>query len=137
MWLSIVGGVVTIVTTVFGGVMTFLLAKIQRQGAAAAIKVEEVVKKTEEAAVKTEEVKEALLISTEAANKQLTSIHTLVNANMGAQLTISAVALRRVADLTKHPDDVMAAETAEGLLAEHMRKQAAVDKRVLEGGGSS
>jgi hypothetical protein len=138
--LAIVGVLMAVVTGGFGLLQAVLLARIQKQGVAAAVKVEEVVKKAEETAVKTEEVKIALATSTESANKQLTSIHTLVNANMGAQLKISAVALRRVAlssskekskedfDEEVHKIDLAAAATAEALLAEHVLKQASVDR---------
>jgi hypothetical protein len=60
------------------------------------------------------------------------AIHTLVNSNMGAQLKIAAVALRRLADNTTHPDDVAAAVLAEKLLHEHEIKQASVDAKVME-----
>jgi hypothetical protein len=53
--------------------------------------------------------------------------HTLVNSNMGAQLSISAVALRQIAFLTKDPVDVEIASKAEKLLAEHEAKQRSVD----------
>ncbi len=54
-------------------------------------------------------------------------VHGLVNSSMSAQLRISAVALRRVADLTNHPDDVAAAELAERLYQEQEAKQRGVD----------
>lgn len=53
--------------------------------------------------------------------------HTLVNSNMGAQLKISSVALRRLADLTKDAVDIKVANAAEALLEEHVAKQAQVD----------
>ena len=60
--------------------------------------------------------------------------HTLLNSNMGAQLKIGAVALRRLAELTKHPDDLAAASLAEKLLSDHEAKQAVVDKRAEDKG---
>jgi len=139
--LAIVGVLLAIVTGGFGLLQAVLLARIQRQGAAAAVSVSAVAEEAKisrkELASQTADVAKALEISTESANKQLTSIHTLVNANMGAQLKISAVALRRVADLTKHPDDAIAAETAERLLAEHVSKQAAVDAETKKKGGGN
>lgn len=53
--------------------------------------------------------------------------HALVNSNMAVQLKISAVALRRIADLTKHAGDIAAADMAETLLKRHEEKQASVD----------
>jgi hypothetical protein len=79
------------------------------------------------AARKVAEVKSDLKISDARTATKLDDIHTLVNANMGAQLKISSVALRRVADLTEHPEDEAAAVVAERLLAEHENKQAVVD----------
>ncbi len=63
---------------------------------------------------------------------KLDSIHTLVNSNMGTQLKIAAVAIRRVATMTNHADDMAAADLAEKLLAEHMHKQAVVDAKPLD-----
>ena len=59
---------------------------------------------------------------------QTHEIHALVNSSMESQLRISAVSLRRVADLTKDPSDAMIATEAERLLKEHISKQQAVDK---------
>ena len=56
-------------------------------------------------------------------------VHTLVNSNMGTQLKISAIALQRVADYSKHPDDIAAATLAAKLLAEHETKQSIVDAK--------
>jgi len=101
----------------------------------AAEKTEAVKKTAEKAATKVEEVKQELSASTTATNGKLDEIqkvgeenHVLLNSNMGAQLKISSVALHRIADLTKHPDDIAAAELAESLLSEHVRKQAIVDR---------
>lgn len=61
------------------------------------------------------------------------AVHVLVNSNMGLQLRVSAVALRRVADMTSDTGDARAAEMAEQLLAEHEAKQAAVDASEQQG----
>lgn len=54
--------------------------------------------------------------------------HTLVNSAMGAQLKVAAIAMRRVADLTRDPADTEAASVAEKALADHEAKQARVDR---------
>jgi len=54
--------------------------------------------------------------------------HTLVNNNMAIQLRLTAVSARALANITKDKDHVRAAEEAELALADHMRKQAAVDR---------
>lgn len=60
------------------------------------------------------------------------AIHTLVNSNMGAQLRISAVALRQLANRSADPQEIVIAEEAERLLREHERKQAVVDIAAAE-----
>lgn len=55
------------------------------------------------------------------------AIHTLVNSNMQAQLKISWIALKRLADETRNPTDIQAAEMAEKLYLEHEAKQTIVD----------
>lgn len=55
------------------------------------------------------------------------AVHTLVNANMGAQLKISAIALRRLSIISGSNDDRAAADLADKLYDEHNVKQAVVD----------
>ncbi len=55
--------------------------------------------------------------------------HTLVNNAMSQQLKITAIALRRVADLTKSNDDATAADAAEKASGVHEAKQHAVDRK--------
>ena len=54
-------------------------------------------------------------------------VHTLVNSNMGVQLKLTSVAMARIAELTKDPMDIRAADLARSLLHEHEKKQAVVD----------
>jgi hypothetical protein len=54
--------------------------------------------------------------------------HMLVNSSMGAQLTIAAVALKRLA-ASGDPDDIAASELADKLLREHEARQASVDAK--------
>lgn len=100
----------------------FTLLKVEVRANETAVKVEE-------AAAKVQEVKTNLETSDAHTNKQLADIHTLVNSNMGVQLKISAIALRKVAGFTKDADDEAAASLAERALAEHEGKQALVDKQ--------
>lgn len=113
--LAIIGGVVTITTTVFGGVMTYLMYKIQRQGAVAAVKAAEVSDKLE--------------TTNKIVDTKLGEIHTLVNSQYGTALATIATDKRRIANDSKLPADILAAEDAEKLLAEHVAKQAVVDKK--------
>jgi uncharacterized protein (TIGR02588 family) len=79
--------------------------------------------KAKEVAVKVAEVKTTLETTSEVNTHKLDEIHTLVNGAMASQMKISAVALRRVADLSKHADDIAAAELAEKTYRDHMSKQ--------------
>jgi len=58
---------------------------------------------------------------------QLTNdqIHVLVNGNMGVQMRLNMVQARRLAELTKSPDDIRLAQEAERLFFEHQAKQVA------------
>ena len=97
-------------------------------------KVANVALKAKDVADKVSEVQTHLEESTTKADAQRTRIedtgkktHILVNSNMSEQLKISALALRRVADLTGDQNDVMVAEAAESAYAGHESKQAVVD----------
>lgn len=68
------------------------------------------------------------LILQHLARKTANKIHTLVNSNMGVQLEISAVSLRRNATATKDPEDIRVAELAEAALKNHQVQQRIVDK---------
>jgi hypothetical protein len=54
--------------------------------------------------------------------------HTLVNSNMGVQLRLTATFARRLADITNSPEDIAAANQADDLYQEHVKKQDIVDK---------
>ena len=111
--LAIIGGIVTITTTVFGGVMTYLMYKIQRQG-------QQAVKAAEVVAVKLENTNQIV-------DTKLGAIHTLVNSQYGTALATIASDKRRIADKSGDPVDILAAAEAEQRLAEHIAKQAVVD----------
>jgi hypothetical protein len=79
-------------------------------------------------------VRKALVITNADQNTKLDGIaeqtdkvHTLVNSNMGAQLTLTAKALRRVAELTGDAVDHAIADEAEKLARDHAVKQNKVD----------
>lgn len=55
--------------------------------------------------------------------------HTLVNSNMEKQLQINAIVTRRLAVITKDPEDIKAADDADSLLREHVKKQTIVDSK--------
>jgi len=59
-------------------------------------------------------------------------VHKLVNSGYAVQLKISAVALRRLADITNDAEDISAAELAEKAVQEHEQKQSVVDAVTLK-----
>lgn len=81
-------------------------------------------KKLDASAEKVEEFETALVEKNIRTNGKLDSIHALVDGAMPMQLKISWVALLRIAELTKHPDDIAAAQIAEKLWREHDAKHA-------------
>lgn len=62
--------------------------------------------------------------------KSAESIHVLVNSNTGRILMTSMIALRRVADITKNPDDIKAADVAAEAYNIHQAQQKIVDGNV-------
>lgn len=85
-------------------------------------------------AQKAEEVKATLEVHTAVTDARLSELksvahetHTLVNSNMGVQLKLNAAVTRRLAGLTGHADDLAAADLAEQMYQEHLKKQAQVD----------
>ena len=103
----------------FCGFITVSLVGLVKAGATAE-KVEEVkvdLKKT------SKEQSETLSEIKDTGEK----VHILVNSNMGIQLRLNAVQSRRLADITKNPDDIKAAALAQSMLEEHEKKQAVVD----------
>jgi hypothetical protein len=151
--LALITGVLGIVSTSISAVVALLMARLNQKATALNEKAERAELKVEEAAVKVDEVKTTLETakSTEAVaragtdakldeglkiaaatEKTVEAVHVLVNSSFSAQLKISALALRRIADLTQHADDMKGAEVAERLLGEHERKQTALDEKVAK-----
>jgi len=85
----------------------------------------------------TVEVKSALEIHNNRMDNKMDTLqatsdatHTLVNNAMAVQLRITAIALRRLAELTNSPTDIQAATEADKFLEIHMAKQAQVDAAI-------
>lgn len=128
-WVGLLSALIGATSTVILGYLAYLQMKLK---AAVDHAAQAAQKDASKAAVEVEKVSETSAINDRKMDDQtrkLDAVHTLVNSNMGVQLRVGAVALRRVAELTKHPDDRAAAELAEKLLAEHETKQAKVDSR--------
>ena len=121
----------TVWQAMIAAIVTLVLAKMAHTANASA----------KSAATKVEEVKEDLKVTSDKADAKTDAIadvlndvasvgqavHVLVNSNMAAQLKISTIALKRLAELTKHPDDVAAYQLSQKLYSEHEKKQATVD----------
>lgn len=58
--------------------------------------------------------------------------HSLVNSAMGVQLKISAIALRRVSELSGNADDAKAAELAESARIAHEANQRKLDSKLFK-----
>ena len=130
------GSIISLIGVIFTGYMAFKMAQLNASQKQAAVEVQAVAEKAKEAAAEVKEVKVALQETTANTDAKLDNIakvgeavHTLVNSSMSAQLKISAVALRRIAEMTRHPDDLAAAQLAEKIDREHTVKQATVDAK--------
>jgi hypothetical protein len=119
--------VISLVGTMFSGVMAYLLARLNQQTESASVKVEAVKRRLDETTSATSHKLDGLA-------KVAKDTHTLVNSNMAAQLRLNAAVTRRLAGVTGRPEDAKAADLAEALYGEHEAKQAKVD-RSNEGGG--
>ena len=124
--------IVALLGTVFTGIMSYFMAK-QTLAANMANKLAADSNKTaKESSDKLDETNTVAKDSNEKLEQLVVvadDTHTLVNSNMGIQLMMTSSALRRIADLTKEPDDIKAADEANALLVEHERKQKIVDDR--------
>jgi hypothetical protein len=101
-------------------VTPIMLALIKRGQAKAAEKVERVA----EVAARAEATTQTKLAEIARVG---VDTHTLVNSNMGVQLKLNAALSRRIADYTRNADDIAAADLAQLLYDEHLKKQAVVD----------
>lgn len=118
--LGLISSIAGIVTAVISGMLAYYLARLKHDSEQAALAVKEVAATLK---VTTKETDDKL----EDIQKTGNAVHVLVNSAMSSQLRVSAVALRRIADLTKHPDDAAAADLAENAHREHEMKQHVVD----------
>lgn len=71
------------------------------------------------ARVEAKVVSQKLDVTTATTNKKLEKIHKLVNSSMEEQLRLTAVALRRVAELTGDTSDALLAGKAQGIYEAH------------------
>lgn len=113
-------------STIIAGIVAIFLGYMQYSTKVSVVQSAE---KVEIVKTTLDEAKEEIVEKVDEIVVTTDKVHGLVNSNMAIQLKISAVALRRLADLTKNPTDIQAAELAEASLEEHMRKQKIVDEK--------
>lgn len=131
----------TPLAVIVAGIVNYITAS---KAAAAAIALKNDLKnnqmkidtKLDTAARKTAEVKTDLATSQGKINDDLKAIkstgeitHALVNARMGAVLKSVAEMSRRIADMTKFPEDIAAAEAAAEISLDHEKKQRIADAK--------
>jgi hypothetical protein len=97
-------------------------ARVTKRAQEVADKVEARVSKRAQA------VQDQLEENNRQRNRQLTTIHTLVNSGMSEQKRINMLLAKRVAKMTGDPLDLKVAEDAERIYMEHEAKQAVVDR---------
>ncbi len=107
-----------VVTSIVGGIVTVLLAKINKQG----------VKAAENAA----EVKQTLRDTTTNTDKKLDKIETLVNSKLGTVLRSLAILSAQKAEQTGSEADRLEAVKAKENADQHDAQQAIVDKQKEE-----
>ena len=131
------GGVFVVLAIVIAMVVQIVLGILNRQELMlSSARAEEIRLATVQVAVRAEEVRQNLIATTEAARIKLDAMqktilltHDLVNSSSLAQMSLHAVALRRIAFLTCDPDDAIAATKAECSLQEQRIKQDAAQRR--------
>ncbi|TMJ00849.1 MAG: hypothetical protein E6G97_18110 [Alphaproteobacteria bacterium] len=99
--MGLITAVVSLLGTMFTGILTYLMARLNARAAVAATAVEQVKK---DLSTSQGVVNEKL----DKAEKIAEKTHTLVNSNMGVQLEMHALLARRMADKTHEPDDIAA-----------------------------
>lgn len=89
----------------------------------------------ESASAEAVKVSQSLKMNTAATDVKLADLKVVtsdvlihVNSGMEKVLRVAAVALRRVADMSRDPKDAAAAVVAEQQLADHMKAQVKIDK---------
>lgn len=65
---------------------------------------------------------------TRRVERRARRIHILVNSSMGAQLRLSMVQSRRLAEMTQKPEDELLAKEAETVYLAHIQRQNEVDR---------
>lgn len=131
--ISLIGGVVSVLITVFGSLMSFQIAKLNKKADEAKQGVQEVAIRAEAARVEVKAVAVKLDSTTGHTQVKLDALkavadttHRLVNSQAIALAKLYATSTRRVAELTKDHGDIRVAEDAEKVVGELIKKQEAL-----------
>lgn len=127
--ISLIGGVIGLIGTIFTGVMVYFMAKLKSQADKTAVEVAKAAVEVGNVATKLEST---TIVSDQKLNaiaKVADATHKLTNSNMGIQLRLTAGMARRVADLTGKSKDIHAADEADQLCKEHQTQQDKVDEK--------
>jgi len=143
--IQVATGAFSLLGTIFTGVMAFLMARMDNRLNDASVAVgqvkDDLVLAGDTARHHAEKVQATLEKSDavfsnklneigsvgEKTNANVKIVHALVNSALLDQEMVSCIALRRVAELTGHPDDVSAAVLAEKVCVDHKNRQDEID----------
>lgn len=139
-WLVLIPSAATVLLaaiTLGGQYVTLKAAADARQAAASAeASADNAAGKAATAAVKVEEVRVELKDGNQKANTKLNEIdtqakatHALVNSGSLVQLKINERSARRLASITKDPEDIKDMQAAEKMVRDHETKESTVNKK--------
>lgn len=126
---QIANALLNLVGAMFAGYITYLIARLNKKTGVALERAEEALTVQGVRNEVGDRRLDNLTTLAEAAKQTGEAVHVLVNSKMLTQLRISAVALRRVADLTGDPDDRQAAILAEQEYRAQQARQRALDEQ--------
>jgi hypothetical protein len=126
--IQISAGVISLLGTIFSGVIAYFMVRLKVQAEHARAATDEVAKNLAMTQVKAE-------VTQTETNKSITdlitiasSTHMLVNSASLVQLRLNALMARRIAGLTNDSGDIQAAVLAENLYERHKARLVSVDK---------
>jgi hypothetical protein len=124
---QIIGLLLAFCSTVFTGVMAYLMARLNDKQDSAAVKTEQVKETLEKNQVCLDEKLELATRERGELVKVSRDTHMLVNSQRGATLRALALALRNIAEVRPSADNLAAASKAERDCMDHETEQAKVD----------
>ena len=114
--IAVFNGIITFLGTIVSGVIVVLLAKINKKASDAAAAAQEVKEDLAHVTKTTKDMLGDAALQIKSIKSTGETTHGLVNNAMSKQLQLTARSLRRIAELTKDPKDIEAAQAAEFLI---------------------